>query len=62
MTTNQVIQHIVDDPPVVADLSDRNPDVLYELAIRHPIRKPLVQIIKKQADSIRCCRNKNYSR
>jgi hypothetical protein len=47
MITSQVIQRIVDDPLVVADLTDRNPNVFYELAIRHAIRKPLVQIIKK---------------
>ena len=44
MITSQVIQHIVDDPPVVADLSGRNPNVFYELAIRHILRKPLVQL------------------
>lgn len=47
MITSQIIQHIVDDPLVVADLTDRNPNVFYELAIRHAIRKPLVQIIRK---------------
>ena len=47
MITSQVIQHIVDDPLVIADLTERNPNVFYELAIRHVIRKPLVQIIKK---------------
>jgi hypothetical protein len=47
MITSQVIQHIVDDPLVIADLTDRNPNVFYELAIRHAIRKPLVQLIKK---------------
>jgi hypothetical protein len=30
----------------VADLTERNPNVFYELAIRHAIRKPLIQIIK----------------
>lgn len=45
--TSQVIQHIVDDPLVIADLTERNPNVFYELAIRHAIRKPLVQLIKK---------------
>lgn len=44
--TSQVIQHIIDDPLVVADLTERNPNVFYELAIRHAIRKPLIQIIK----------------
>lgn len=47
MITSQVIQHIVEDPLVIADLTDRNPNVFYELAIRHAIRKPLVQLIKK---------------
>ena len=47
MITSQVIQHVVEDPLVVADLTDRNPNVFYELAIRHALRKPLVQIIRK---------------
>lgn len=42
MITSQVIQHITDDHLVVADLTERNPNVFYELAIRHGIRKPLV--------------------
>lgn len=45
--THQIIQHIVDSPLVIADLTDRNPNVFYELALRHAIRKPLVQLIKK---------------
>ena len=45
--TSQVIQRVVDDPLVVADLSETNPNVFYELAIRHGIRKPLVQLIRK---------------
>ena len=47
LITSQVIQHIIDDPLVIADLTERNPNVFYELAIRHALRKPLVQIIKK---------------
>ncbi len=45
--THQIIQHIVDAPLVIADLTERNPNVFYELALRHAIRKPLVQLIKK---------------
>jgi|GEM_PF-651639 hypothetical protein len=45
--TSQVIQHVVSDPLVIADLSETNPNVFYELAIRHAIKKPLVQIIQK---------------
>jgi hypothetical protein len=47
LITSQVIQHVVTDELVVADLTERNPNVFYELAIRHAIRKPLVQIIRK---------------
>lgn len=32
---------------VVADLTNKNPNVFYELAIRHAIRKPLIQLIRK---------------
>ena len=45
--TSQVIQHIIDDPMVVADLTGWNPNVFYELAIRHTFRRPYVQIIQK---------------
>lgn len=47
MITSQIIQRIIDDPLVIADLSEENPNVFYELAIRHAIKKPLVQIIQK---------------
>lgn len=45
LITSQVIQHIVDDPLVIADLTGRNPNVFYELALRHAIKKPVVLII-----------------
>jgi len=51
LITSQVIQHVVSDALVVADLTERNPNVFYELAIRHALRKPLVQLIRK-GDSI----------
>jgi hypothetical protein len=44
--TSQIIQHLVEDPIVVADLAGRNPNVFYELAIRHAIRKPVLQLGK----------------
>jgi hypothetical protein len=47
LITSQVIQHVVDDPLVIADLTERNPNVFYELAIRHAIRRPLVQLMMK---------------
>ncbi len=43
----QVIQRLAEDDLVVADLSGANANVFYELAIRHMLRKPLVQMIAK---------------
>lgn len=51
LITSQVIGHLLDDPLVIADLTDRNPNVFYELAIRHAVRKPIVQLIQT-GDSI----------
>lgn len=45
--TTQIIEYIVDADLVIADLTEKNPNVFYELAIRHAIRKPLVQMIRK---------------
>lgn len=47
LITSQVIQRVVGDKLVIADLTDMNPNVFYELAIRHAIKKPLVQLIEK---------------
>jgi hypothetical protein len=43
--TSQVVEHILNDDLVIADLTGHNANVFYELSIRHIIRKPLVQII-----------------
>jgi hypothetical protein len=42
----QVIEHIVHCPLVIADLSFHNPNVFYELALRHAVAKPIVQLIR----------------
>ncbi len=46
MITRQVITQVIDAPMVVADLTDHNANVFYELAIRHAIGKPVVKIIQ----------------
>ena len=45
MITSQIMQRVIEDDLVIADLTDLNPNVLYELAVRHAILKPFVQII-----------------
>ena len=47
LITSQIMQHIADDPLAIADLTGSNPNVFYELALRHANRKPLVQLICK---------------
>lgn len=46
LITSQVIQRLIDDDLVVADLTDHNANVFYELAIRHAVKKPVVQLIQ----------------
>jgi hypothetical protein len=47
LITSQIINLIIESQLVIADLTDSNPNVFYELAIRHAIRKPYIQVIKK---------------
>ncbi len=43
--TNKVIERIVNSDLIVADLTDHNPNVFYELAVAHGYRKPVVTIM-----------------
>lgn len=45
--TTHLIQHIAEDPMMVADLTERNANVFYELALRHALRLPVIQIMDK---------------
>jgi hypothetical protein len=51
MIGKQVIEHILRSRLVVADLSFHNPNVFYELCLRHTTRLPTVQL-KREIDSI----------
>lgn len=44
---NQIISRIVNDDLVVANLTENNPNVMYELAVRHAVAKPIVHICEK---------------
>ncbi|HEV2074363.1 MAG TPA: hypothetical protein VGR29_12055 [Thermomicrobiales bacterium] len=47
MIGQQIISHLLQDDLVIADLTGLNANVFYELAIRHMVSKPVVQIIQK---------------
>ena len=44
MIGNQIVDRIVNDDLVVANLTGNNPNVMYELAIRHATAKPIIHI------------------
>ena len=45
LITHQIIERVVNAELVVADLTDRNANALYELALRHVTRKPVVHMV-----------------
>jgi len=47
MISHRMIQLLLDAPLVIADLTGANPNVYYELAIRHAVGKPVLQLIAK---------------
>ena len=47
MITSQIIEHIIRSRIVIADLSFHNPNVFYELSLRHAQNKPTIHLIRK---------------
>lgn len=43
----QLIQRILEDDLVITNLTNLNPNVMYELAVRHCSRKPVIQICEE---------------
>ncbi len=50
LINSQILDEIVKDELVVADLTDANPNVFYELAVRHALGKPFVQLCQSGQD------------
>lgn len=47
MISGQVIEYLLHSGLVIADLSFHNPNVFYELALRHALGRPTVHIVRK---------------
>lgn len=45
--TTQIINHVIEDELVIADLTGHNPNVFYELALRHAFNKPFVHLMEQ---------------
>lgn len=47
MINTQIINRIIDDDLVIANLTGNNPNVMYELCLRHVVAKPIIHICEK---------------
>jgi len=48
MITSQVLEHVRRSKVVIVDLSFHNPNVFYEMALRHATKLPVVQICRRK--------------
>lgn len=50
IVTDKIVRKIIESDLVVADLHQHNPNVMYEVAIRHAKGKPIIQMIPENED------------
>jgi hypothetical protein len=48
--TTQIVTNIIEADLLIADLTDQNANVFYEIAIRHAFDKPYVQLIEDEQE------------
>lgn len=44
---NQIMERIINSDLVIANLTTKNPNVMYEVAVRHATKKPIIHICEK---------------
>ncbi|MBP2564501.1 hypothetical protein J2766_001060 [Agrobacterium tumefaciens] len=49
MIDSQIIEHLLDADLVIADITTLNPNVFYEIGIRHMAQKPVVHMVLEDA-------------
>lgn len=47
MINTQIINRIIEDDLVIANLTGNNPNVMYELCLRHVVAKPIIHICER---------------
>ena len=48
MINTQIINRIIEDDLVIANLTENNPNVMYELCLRHVVAKPIIHICERE--------------
>lgn len=50
IVTDKIVKGIIDSDLIIAEVTDSNPNVFYELGVSHSFRKPTIVLAKKNGD------------